>query len=176
MQKQPKAIWHQHCHFPTAVRRDMKESQYKTIGIFDRGDTVTAWRQDRQPLRDLVLNAWAVLLRYYVGNDIVAFLTLTDSQGHYGVGGTESKSCFGDDSEAVVLQYHFFDNLLLHDIRAFESTKCTEYEMGDVRINTVVRFLSLCATGSLQKDQTHYLPTRAEDAVALNNVRLVFTK
>ena len=174
MQKQTKPILHQHCQFPTAVRRDMKESQYKTINIFEREDTITAWQQDRQTLREVVLNAWAVLLRYYVGNDIVAFLALTDPQGHYDVGSTESESCFGEDTEAVVLQYHFFDNLLLHDIRAIESTKCTGYEMGDVRVNSVVRFLSLCAPGSLQGNQTHLLPTRAEDAVALNNVRLVF--
>lgn len=175
MQKQSRAILHQHCHFPTAIRRDIKESQYRIIGIFDLEDTVTASEQDRQPPRDLVLTVWAILLRYYVRNDIVAFLTLCESLGHCYIASTISKSCFGEDIEAVMLQYQLFDNLLLHDIRASEPTKCTDLEMGDMRISTMVRFSSLCATSSLQGNEMHSLSTRVEDAVAMNNVRLLFT-
>lgn len=177
MQKQSKATLHQHCHcqFPTAIRRDRKKSQYRTIAIFDREDTATAWEQDRQPRRDLFLKVWAILLRYYVRNDIVAFLTWCDSLGHCDVASTGSKSCFGEETEAVMLQYQLFDNLVLHDIRASEPTKCTDHEMGDVRISTMVRFSSLCATSSLQGNEMHSLSTRAEDAVAMNNVRLLFT-
>lgn len=170
-QKQPKAMLHQHCHFPTAVRWDMNKFRYRTIGIFDREDTITGWEHDRQSLRDLVLNAWAVLLRYYVRNDIVTFLTLADSLGHHDIGSTKSESCYGEDTEAMVLQYQLLGNLLLQDIRTSESTKCTDHEVGDARINTVVRFSSLCPKSLLPGNEVHWVSTRTEDAVIMDNVR-----
>ena len=176
MEKQPKAMLHQHCHFPRAIRRDTKELQYKTIGIFDREDAVTALEQHRQPLRDLVLNVWAILLRYYVQSDNVAFLVWSGSLGHDAVESTESKSCFGDEIEAVTLQYQLFDNLLLHDVRPSQSTKCTDHEMGDVRINTLVRFSSFCASSSLQEHEVNTSSTRAEDAMAVDNVSLALSR
>ena len=173
--QQQKVLLHQHCHFPTATRRTLKESHFRAIGVFDQEDSVTAWERDCQRLRDSVLNAWAILLRYYVRNDIVAFLTLSNSLGHHGIGDAKSKSCFGEETETVILQYQLLDNLQIHEIRPSESTKCTNHDMGDVRINTVVRFSRSCAKGSLQRTEIRSISTRAEDASAMKNVRLDFT-
>lgn len=170
-----KALRHPHCRFPTAIRRTLKESHFRAIGVFDQGDGVTAWEQDSQRLRDSVLNAWAILLRYYVRNDLVAFFTFSNSPGHHGIGDAKSKSCFGEETEIVMLQYQLLSNLQIHEIRPSESTKCTHHDMGDVRINTVVRFSRSCAKNSLQRTEIHSISTRADDASAMKNVRLDFT-
>ncbi len=169
--QQQKAL-HQHCHFPTAIRRTLKDSHFRAIDVFNQEISGTAWEQDCQGLSNSVLNAWAILLRYYVRNDIVAFLTFSGSLGHHGVGDTKSKSCSEEENEIVMLQFQLFDNLQLHEIRPSESTKCTNHDMGDVRINTVVRFSKKYAKSSLQRTGTHSIPTRAEDASAIKNVRL----
>ena len=173
--QQQKALLHQHCHFPTAIRRTLKESHFRAIGVFDQGNSVTAWERDCQRLRDSVLNAWAILLRHYVRNDIVAFLTFSNSLGRHGIGDAKSKSCFGEETETVMLQYQLLDNLQIHEIRPSESTECTNHDMGDVRINTLVRFSRSCAKSSLQRTERHPISTRAEDASAMKNVCLDFT-
>ena len=173
--QQQKALLHQHCHFPTTIRRSLKESHFRAIGVFDQKDSLTSWERDCQRLRDSVLNAWAILLRYYVRNDIVAFLTFSNSPGHYGIGDPRSKSCFGEESEIVMLQYQLHDNLQIHEIRPSKSTKCTNPDMEDVRINTVVRFPRSWVKSSLQRTEIHSISTRAQDASALKNVRLSFT-
>ena len=170
--QQHKALLHQHCHFPTAIRRTLKESQLRAIGVFDQENSVAAWEPDCQRLRDSVLNAWAILLRHYVRNDIVAFLTFSNSPSRHGIGDAKSKFCFGEETEIVMLQYQLLDNLQIHEIRPSESTKCTSHDMGDVRINTLVRFSRSCARSSLQRTEIHPISTRAEDASAMNNVRL----
>lgn len=136
---------------------------------------MTAWEWDRQHLRDSVLNAWAILLRYYVRNDIVTFLTFSNSLGHHGIGDANSKPSFGEETEVVMLQYQLLDKLQIHEIRPSESTVCTNHDMGDVRINTVVRFSTSCAKSSLQRTEIHSISTRAEDASAIKNVRLDLT-
>ena len=173
--QQQNALQHQHCHFPTAIRPTLKESHFRAIGVFDQEDSVTVWERDCQRLRDSVLNAWAILLRYYVRNDIVAFLTFSNAPGHHGIGDAKWKSCFGEETEIAMLQYQLLDNLQIHEIRPSESTKCTNHDMGDVRINTMVRFSRSSAKNSLQRTEIHSISTRAEDASAMKNVRPDFT-
>ena len=173
--QQQKALQHQHCHFPTAIRRTPKESHFRAISVFDQQDGVTAWERDCQHLRDSVLNAWAILLRHYVRNDIAAFLTFSNSPGPHGIGDAKWKSCFGEETEILMLQYQLLDNLRIHEIRPTESTKCINHDRGDLRINTVVRFTRSCAKSSLQRTEIHSISTRAEDASAMKNVRLDFT-
>ena len=173
--QQEKALQRQHCHFPTAIRRTLKESHFNAIGVFDHEDGVTPWERDCQRLRDSVLNAWAILLHYYVRNDIVAFLTFSNSPDHHGIGDAKWKSCFGEENEIVILQYQLLDNLQIHETRPSKSTKCTNHYMGDVRINTMVRFSRSYAKSSLQRTGIHSISTRAEDALAMKNVRLDFT-
>ena len=170
--QQQKALLHQHCHFPTAIRRTLRESQFRAINIFDQEISVAAWERDCQRLRDSVLNAWAILLRHYVRNDIVAFLTFSHSPGRHDIGDAKSKPCFGEKTEIVMLQYQLLDSLQIHEIRPSESTKCTNHDMGDARINTVVRFSRSCPKSSLQRTEIHPVSTGAEDASAMNNVRL----
>ena len=173
--QQQKAPLHQHCHFPTAIHWTLKESYFRAIGIFDQEDSVTAWERDPKCLRDSVLNAWAILLRCYVRNDIVAFLTSSNPPGYHGVGDAESKSCFGEKTEVVVLQYQLLDNFQVHEIRPSGSTKCTNHAMGDVRINTMVRFFSTYAKSTLQRTEKDPMLNEAEEASAMKNVRPHFT-
>lgn len=162
-QKQPVAILHQHCQFPTAIRRDVKNIKYRTFPIFDRENAVVARKQDSKPLRPLILNVWAILLRYYVRNDVVVFLLFSASLGHCCIGSIETKSCCGDETEAALLQYELSDNLLLREIRASESTRYTYQETENVRASTAVG---------------HGMPSlsrRAENDVAMDNVRHMIT-
>ena len=173
--QQQKALLHQHCHFPTAIHWTLKGSHFRAIGVFDQEDSVTAWERDPQRLRDSVLNAWAILLRYYVRNDIVAFLTFSNPPGYHDLGDAESKPYFGEETEVMVLQYQLLDNFQVHQIRPSESTKCTNHDMGDVRINTVVRFSRFYAKSTLQRTEIHSILNEAEEAPAMKNVRLYFT-
>lgn len=170
--QQQKALLHQHCHFPTAIRRTLKKSQLRAIDIFDQEISVAAWERDCRRLRDSVLNAWAILLRHYVRNDTVAFFTVSNSPGCHGIGDTKSTSCFGEETEIVALQYQLLDGLQIHEICPSESTKCTNYDVGDVRINTLVRFSRSCAKSCPQRTEIQPVSTGAEDASAVNNVRL----
>ena len=172
--QQQKAALHQHCHFPTAIHRTLKESHFRAIGVFDQEDSGISWERGPQRPRDSLLNAWAILLRYYVRNDIVAFLTFSNPPGHHDLGDTESKPCFGEETEVMVLQYQLPDNLQVHQIRPSESIKCTNYNMGDVRINTVVRFSRYYAESTLQRNEIHSISNEAEEASAMKNVRLHF--
>ena len=173
--QQQKALQHQHCHFPTATRRTLKESHFRAIGVFDKEYDVIAWERDSQCLRDSVLNAWAILLRHYVRNDIVAFLTFSNSPCHHGISDAKWKSCLGEETEIVVLQYQLLDDLQIHEIRPFETTKYTNHDVGGARINTLVRFLRSCDKCSLQSTGMDSMSARAEDASAMKDVRLDFT-
>lgn len=172
--QQQKAPLHQHCHFPTTIHWALKESHFKAIRVFDQEDSVTAWERDPKRLRDSVLNAWAILLRYYVRNDIVAFLSFSNSPGYHGIGDAESKSSFGEETEVMVLQYQLLDNFPIHEIRPSESTKCTNHDMVDVRINTMVRFSRTYAKSTLQRTEKDPILNEAEEASAMKIVRLHF--
>ena len=172
--QQQKALQNQRCHFPTATRRTLKESHFRAIGVFDQEYGVIAWERDSRRLRDLVLNAWAILLRHYVRNDIVAFLTFSNSPCHHGIGDAKWKLCLGEEIEIVMLQYQLLDDLQIHEIRPSESTKYTNHDMGYVRINTLVRFSRSCDKCSLQSTEMNSMSARAEDASAMKDVRLDF--
>ena len=172
--QQQEALLHQHCNLPTAIHRTLKKSHFRAVGVFDQEDSVTAWERDCQRLRDSVLNAWAILLRYYVQNDIVSFLTFSNPPSYHGIGDAKSKSCFGEETEIVMLQYQLIDNLQIHQIRPSDSTKCTNHDIGDVRINTVVQFSRCYAKSTLQRTELHPISPRAEEASAMKNVRLDF--
>ena len=170
MQKQPDTTLHHRCHFPTAIRQNTRGLQFGNINIFDPEDNVTAWELDRLPLRDLVLNAWAILLHCYVRTETVTFFTLSDSLDHHGIGSTESKSCLGKEIEAVRLQYQLIDNLLLHELRPSGTTNATNHKIGDTPIHTVIHFCGRPATGSLQENILLTLSTMAKDAEYIDNV------
>ena len=173
--QQQKALQHQHCQFPTATRRTPKESHFRAIGVFDPEDDVIAWEWDYQRLKDSVLNAWAILLRHYLRDETVAFLTFSNSPRHHSIGDAKWKFCFGEETEIAMLQYQLLDDLQIHEIRPSESTKCTNHDMGDVRINTLVRFSRSCDKYSLQSTDIDSMLARAEDASAMKDVRLDFT-
>ena len=175
MQKQPEATLHHRYHFPTVIHQNTRGFQFRNIGIFDREDNVTAWKLDRLPLRDLVLNAWAILLRCYVRSETITFLTVSDSLGPYDIGSTKSKLCLGEDIEAVRLQYQLSDDLLLHEMCPYETTNATDYKIGDAPVHTMIHFSSWRTTSTLQENQSHTLSTIAEDAAYIDNVCLIFT-
>ena len=174
--QQQEALLHKYCHLPTAFHRTLKKSHFRAVGVFHQEDSLTAWERDCERLRDSVLKAWAILLRYYVQNDIVSFLTFFNPPSYHGIGDAKSKSCVGEETEIVMLQYRLIDNLQIHEIRPSESTKCTSHDMGDVRMNAVVQFPKCHDKSTLQRTELHPILTRAEEASAMKNVRLEFAK
>lgn len=171
MKKQPGNIMHQRCRFPRAVRRDTEDSHYRSVGVLDRENMVSASKQDHQSWKDLILNAWAILLRCYVRNDNVSFLTLCDALGHCDTRSTTMKSGSAQEYEAMILQYQLFDNLRLLHIHAVGSEKCSDDDLKDALITTAVHFSALCSRSPLQENEQLLLSARTEKVVPTNKAR-----
>ena len=66
----------QHCVFPVISRASGKIPSYKTVKIFDDGSIAEQEGHEFADFKRCLLPIWAILLRFYAVNDIVAFLSI----------------------------------------------------------------------------------------------------
>lgn len=158
------------CHFPTTVRKGVDNCCYRSILVFNHETMTTSWAQDHRSLKSLIQDAWAGLLRCYVRNDNVSFLSLSNPSERCDRKSTSARPCFGEGSEALVLQYRLTNNLILRYVHVSESEVVTVNGFEDLRVNTAVRFMSSCGRDVLEEDSQHP-PSAGNEETFFGNVR-----
>ena len=137
----PEELVLQHCHFPTSRRRQIKADLYHCVTVFDDATIWTALGKSLECLEDLILAAWAILLRSYLRNDTVTFAVFSEDQpccDQKISNGTALRA----NTEAIVLQYEVADQCQVKDIHATACWKSNREVLETAHINTAVNLLA----------------------------------
>jgi hypothetical protein len=155
----PEDLILQHCHFPTSARRDVEDSYYEAVSIFDHGGACADLGTKLGSLEELVQTAWAILLHSYLRGDIISFAVLSSCQNH--------------DYEALVLQYQIFDECRLEDVRPTGSWKSTRQTLKKTQVNTAINLLSSPFRKIGQRNREILQRTEPQDETHVDDVSLV---
>lgn len=131
---------HQHCAFPTITRASGKTSSYKTVNLSDDGSISEQGGWGDAELEKELLTIWAILLRFYVVNDIVAFLSIAPIADDTPKDVTKDAQLEGAlQRSRIHLCYDIPDHIRLCDVKvAFKDS----YKTGEINatVNTAVAF------------------------------------
>lgn len=142
MNKSEEELVERRCRFPTAVRRDVDDTHYRSLRVFDHNAIIASSAYDHHSLRRLMQNVWAILLRCYLRNDIVSFLGLSDTSYTNHSRSNLERPWFTEGHDALFLQYQLLDDSKLHEIFAFEPIRVTTHVLRGLRLNTAVRCMT----------------------------------
>ena len=112
------AFVQQHCAFPTISRALGKTLSYKTVRIFDDDSVSGQEGPGNAEFRKGLLPIWAILLRFYAVNDIVAFLsivTIPDESPKNAIKDAESKTA--SRYSRIHMCYDIPDHIRLCDVK-----------------------------------------------------------
>ena len=132
----------QQCHFPISARRDVTSHHYETISVSDHSRFRTSLGKSFGPLDEVVLAAWAILLRSYSRRNNVSFVVFLGSKGHKYLRNFTDDIPLQGNAEALVLQYDIFDGCLIQDVHASACRKCSRACLKKTQINTAFNLLS----------------------------------
>lgn len=130
---------HQHCAFPTISRASGKTLSYKTVKIFGDGSIFErGW--GNAELENGLLSIWAILLRFYAVNDIVAFLSIAAIPDDLPKDVTkDAKSKGASQYSRIHLCYDIPDHIQLCDVKV--ASQASHKSGGiDATVNTAVAF------------------------------------
>lgn len=130
----------QHCAFPTNSRASGKTLSYKTVKIFDDGSILKQRGWGNAELEKGLLTIWAILLRFYAVNDIVAFLSIAAIPDDLPKDVTkDAKSKGASQYSRIHLCYDIPDHIRLCDVKVASKESHKSGEI-DATANTAVAF------------------------------------
>jgi hypothetical protein len=159
LEEYPEDLILQHCHFPTSARRNVEDTYYETVSIFDYGGVCADLGTKLGSLEELVQASWAILLHSYLRGDIISFAVLTSWQNH--------------DYEALVLQYQIFDECRLQDVRPTGSWKSTVQALKKTQVNTTIKLLNSPFQKNGRRNGDIPQRTEAQDEMLVDDVSFV---
>lgn len=131
----------QHCAFPTISRASGKTSSYKTVNIsLEDGSILEQGDWGNAELEKGLLTSWAILLRFYAVNDIVAFLTIAAVPVDVPKDVTEDAESKGaSQCSRIRLCYDIPDHIRLCDVGIASKES---HDSGEINatVNTAVAF------------------------------------
>lgn len=131
---------HQHCAFPTISRASGKTLSYKAVKIFDDGSIFEQGGWDNAELEKGLLSIWAILLRFYAVNDIVAFLSIAAIPDDLPKDVTkDAKSKGASQCSRIHLCYDIPDHVRFCDVKVASKESHKSGEI-DATVNTAVAF------------------------------------
>lgn len=120
----------------------MTSHHYETIPVSDHSRFRASSGKSFGPLDEVVLAAWAILLRNYFRRNIVSFAVLLGSKGLKYLGNVTDDIPLQGDAEALVLQYDIFDGCPIQDVRPSVCRKCSRAGLKKTQISTAFNLLS----------------------------------
>ena len=107
----------EHCHLHTSTRRNVKFDHFEVIEVFTDQSAFAGLGEWPKCSEELVQTAWALLLRRYLGNDIVSFAVLPDRRNDHRINNHAKFTSPLPDGETCILQYHIPAKFRLAEIR-----------------------------------------------------------
>ena len=156
----------EHCHLHTSARRNTKSHHFEVVNLFVDGSVFVGLREPPKCFEKLVQDAWALLLRRYLGNDTVSFAVLA-SQGN-DLQGRGHARCIAavEGSESRILQYHIPAQCLLQDIRPVIFRAYAGHVGERLPINTAIRLSNSTSSRRGQRNrETATCPDSNDDRI-----------
>ncbi|MCJ1281400.1 hypothetical protein MMC26_000719 [Xylographa opegraphella] len=126
----------QHCRFPISSQRNIEDRTYDVVSAFPDGATLPALGKGFESSKDLVLAAWALLLRTYLRNGSVAFAVISGDQALYSDQRSANGVPLSEGTGVSVVLFQCTDECRLKDIRVAASWRSTEPTLKASNINT----------------------------------------
>ena len=128
----------QHCRFPTSPQRDIGSRLCDSVTVFHDDTILPALGGSFEFSKDLILAAWALLLRAYLRNDFIAFAVLLDDQASCCYQNDTNGTSFNANTEASVLQFQFADHFQVKDVHAAVYRNSSRQVLKTNHINTAI--------------------------------------
>ena len=130
----------EHCHLHTSTRRNGEPLDSEVINVVVDGGWFSGSGHPFHNSEELVQAAWALLLRRYLGNDIVCFAILDDRQKYRSIKtGTVLKPSI-TGVKTRILQYCIPAQCRVKDLRPIGVPAAIEQVSETASINTAILF------------------------------------
>ena len=130
-----------HCHFPTGTRRASGRlhhgSQYEPISVFEHEAAPQNPLSNTEASKGLLQAAWALLLCNYTRNEVVVFVTnsqTSDANSHTNRLGTVNAA------DAWAVEYQALNKSDPREIHRVSLERCSSRALNDAQINTAIDF------------------------------------
>ncbi|KAL9602563.1 MAG: hypothetical protein Q9219_001707 [cf. Caloplaca sp. 3 TL-2023] len=140
----------EYCHFPTSSLPRASDHHLRYGATFNIKELASRWGDDRQALAQTAQAAWAILLRYYIRNNIVAFAAFSGPS-------KDKPKCVtngvnGRREEGFrLLRYEISDGSSFNQIRSAGSeTRQVSIRHGS-RLNTAIVYSNTCLDNNAQE-------------------------
>ena len=150
--RSPDDVLPQRYRFPTSSRRQIDNTEYKSINAFDIENLPASWEWNSKPVAALVQRGWALLLRSYVRNDSISLpilFTMEDAGSHTHNG---QRTLLNGETEALILQYQISDHCRLGDIHPVASKRYRSNDLDHGCSNAAIFFTTSLTVRKGYKD------------------------
>lgn len=129
----------QRCVFPVSQWKSDENQSYGDVKVFGKDDLLHGQERSAIELNERLQAAWAVVLRFYVVNDIVSFAIISDSQD-YLCNVEPPRPRIHHERTTKIVSYDIPNHAQLRDVHVASSKIWEQRDWAHGQVNTAIHF------------------------------------